>query len=212
MKKLFSPTSLIILASLLSLLNFSCADTEKGKTEAVQKAGTGEGSNPAQKPDQNAIQRALKNGVLLQLKGVSRLSQVTIKQAKFSPEFMINSQTQSTFWSHLFELKIGETVNWTQAPEAVDLHDDQLTLGVYAKRISKGKSTSDLGYLVLQYMLQKTDSQTEQTDQSYLVMILDLNAVKNSKSSKDFLYKSEVIYPVAEFNLQDWIDKQVKTP
>jgi hypothetical protein len=82
-------------------------------------------------------------------------------------------------------------------------------LKLTVKRIEKSKSKTDLGYLVLTYELQRIGNQQDPSKRSYLLVIIEVNKIMNSKP----VVAQEVIYPIAEdFSLDSWIAKQLKKP
>ncbi len=201
-------SALALIAS-FGLLTMSCAGHDEGSTP-INKGGSGNG-NGSQKPDEKAIQAALTDRVLLQIDKKSALLAASDKDnvIKVFLRLKVNLKTDISFWRPEFTLAKGEEKAAVAcAEEYCDLGDENLKLSVTPMRLAKADNPDSLGYLVLKFELKREEEQNQLTKKAYLVVLIDLDRVKNPKA----FIANEVIYPVKDFSLNDWIDKKLKQP
>lgn len=191
------------------LFTTSCAGRDEGSTP-INK-GTGGNGGGSLKPDEKAIQAALNDRVLLQIDKLSELTAVDDKKSaiKVSLRLKVNVKTDFDFWRPQFTIAKGEEkAAVICSEEFCDLGEENLKLSVVPIRLAKAENADSLGYLVLKFELKREEEENQKTKKSLLVVLIDLDRVKNPKA----FIANEVIYPVKDFSLNDWIDKKLKQP
>jgi hypothetical protein len=204
---IFKRLGSVVLISASCLLSFACTNKAEGDTPIKQG---NPGKPGSEKPDKKSIEAALNDKVLLQLFEGSIIkaanSEVVTFYAKLIPN---NDKTNIITWGRGISVKIGESAGPFTYDGAYGLDALNLGLKLTVKRIEKSKSKTDLGYLVLTYELQRIGNQQDPSKRSYLLVIIEVNKIMNSKP----VVAQEVIYPIAEdFSLDSWIAKQLKKP
>ena len=200
--------SVAALITSFGLFTMSCAGRDEGSTPI--KKGTGAGGGGNFKPDEKAIQAALNDRVLLQIdhKESELLAVDKNNSIKVSLVLKVNAKTNER-WRPLFTLAKGEEKAAVICSEDLcDLGDEKLKLSATPKRVAKAENPDSLGYLVLKLELKLEEEQNQLTKKAYLIVLIDLDRVKNPKA----FVANEVIYPVKDFSLNDWIDKKLKQP
>lgn len=202
-KRLFS--ILIILTSCFLVV----ACSKNASTSTVVKKGGGGKVNP--KPDQQAVQRALVDKVLLTIDKTSMVTSANANTLSFNSLLRVNDKEKNVPWKFGLKLKVGENLQTSlELPDSYGLADLGLKLILTdgTKRFEKTPKKEDLGYLVLPFLLtRKNDDSTHPSKESLLLVLVDLNKVKNSAA----VVNSEVVYPIPDdFSLDDWIEKQIK--
>lgn len=198
--------SFVVILS-LGMLIASCAGREEGTTP-IKRVGGADGGPGNSKPDEKAERAALIDKVLVLADKSSQLLAVDSKNnaIKLDLRLVVNGK-KAVVWRPLFTVKIGEEKAAVECSEEFcDLGEPNLKLSVVPKRIAKSKNADSLGYLALMFQLTREEEQHQKTKKSLLLVLIDLDRAKNPKA----FILDEVIYPVRNFSLNEWIDKQLK--
>ncbi len=199
----------LLIAFFLGVANISCTGTDADKSLKIRQPGAGKGDGNSNKPEDTAMKEALKEKVLLVISPSTQLKQVTENEVVLFADFQVNKKP-GVSWRRTLQLKIDQQSGVLNF-ESDGLKRQNLSLTAIAKRIKNTKSTKkeDPGYLAIAYELQLDFDDQGETKRSYQLVIFDLNVLNSNKA----IIKSEFLFPAPEdFNLNEWVEKNLKQP
>lgn len=200
----------LLLVFFLGVANISCTGTDADKSLKIRQPGEGKGdSGNSNKPEDAAMKAALREKVLFVISPSTQLKKVTEDEVILFADFQVNKKL-GVSWRRTLQLKIDQQSKVLNF-ESDGLKRQNLSLTAIAKRIKNTESTKeeDPGYLAIAYELQLDFDDQGETKRSYQLVIFDLNLLNSNKA----IIKSEFLFPAPDdFNLNEWVEKNLKQP
>lgn len=214
--KLSQSTKILVLSVFIGMTNISCSGGDADDTLTIRRTGVGKGSTGngedgnSSKPEQAAMKLALKDKVLFVIIPTSQIKSVSENKVVFTTDFKVNGSFRITSGAAL-KLEIGDQSDVINFETTANMKKQKLSLTAVAQRIKNPQSEKedDPGYLVVAFELQRDADDEGKVKSSHQLVIFNLNRVNSGKAK----IKSEFLYPVPEdFELNDWVEKNLKQP